>query len=170
MSKMARDKGKRGERMIIDWLQPIVDDLTAETGHKQITLQRNTIQSDKGGTDIVGIDWMAAEVKNCEQDNPAALEGWWKQCLDQALEWSRPGHVPLCPVLFYTRNHRPIRVRMYGILHDRQSVGIAHDCWRNAVVDISAEDFEAYFRQRTKAELLMALAREEALAQGVAAC
>ena len=172
MSKMARDKGKRGERKVIDWLQPLVDQICDELCIKRICLQRNTIQSDRGGTDVVGLDWMAAEVKNVENDTPGLLDTWWKQCEEQAREWSRPRLPPMCPVLFYMRNNRPIRVRMYGILYDKESTGKAREAWCNALVDVSAAAFEPYFVQRTKAELAMRKEAEELrrAPQGVAAC
>jgi hypothetical protein len=147
MSKMARDKGKRGERNVIDWLQPILNELTTSKNVKQILLQRNTVQSDRGGTDICGLDWMAAEVKNCESQCKSNLDAWWKQCLEQAEEWSTRKQ-KLTPVLFYMRNHQPIRVRMMGWVggHDTE---IGTPC----LVDVTKEDFEAYFRLRTLAEL-----------------
>lgn len=83
------------------------------------------------------------------------LDTWWKQCEEQAREWSRPGMPPMCPVLFYMRNNRPVRVRMYGVIYDKESTGKARDAWCNALVDVSAAAFEPYFVQRTKAELAM---------------
>jgi hypothetical protein len=150
---MARNKGKRGERAVIDWLQPLVDSICDELYIKRLILQRNTIQSDKGGTDIVGIDWMAAEVKNVENDTPGLLDSWWQQCVDQAEKWSVSGRPRLCPVLFYMRNRRPIRVRMFGIIFDKNSRDTAREVWCNAVIDIDRESFENYFIQRTKLEL-----------------
>jgi hypothetical protein len=61
----------------------------------------------------------------------------------------------MCPVLFYMRNNRPFRVRMYGVIYDKESTGKARDAWCNALVDVSAAAFEPYFVQRTKAELAM---------------
>lgn len=150
---MARDKGKRGERAVIDWLQPIVDEVYTSLGLKPVLLQRNTIQSDRGGSDLVGLPWLSAEVKNVENDSPGLLDSWWEQTERQAREWSQPNR-PLMPVLFYMRNRRPIRVRMCGILFDTESEGGVRDAWCNALVDVSAEHFELYFRQRLRAELM----------------
>lgn len=153
----SRDKGKRGERLVIDWLQPIVDEICQKINHAPIILQRNTIQSDKGGTDIVGIDWMAAEVKNAEQQNPAALLEWWIQCVSQAIAWSSPRR-PLTPVLFYKKAGVQLRVRMFGhvgwtadYMGERytQLVNCGHTCQ----VDIDKADFEIYFRNRMLYEL-----------------
>lgn len=150
MSKMARNKGKRGERMVIDWLQPIVDEICLDLNIKQVLLQRNTVQSDRGGSDIVGLPWLAAEVKNCESNGPANLDKWWEQTIKQAHEWADHTITPT-PVLFYTSNHRPIRVRMMGAIAAPEDNRIA---WVYSMVDVSAEDFERYFRSRTKLEFL----------------
>lgn len=149
MSRMARNKGKRGERMIIDWLQPIVDEICLELSIKQVLLQRNTVQSDRGGSDIVGLNWLAAEVKNCESQGPANLDKWWEQTKEQAESWS-DHRTKLTPVLFYTSNHRPIRVRMMGALAVPEDQFAA---WVYSIVDVSAEDFERYFRSRLTLEL-----------------
>ena len=145
---MARDKGKRGEREVIDWLQPIVNEIYRSYGIEPALLQRNTIQSDRGGTDIAGLEWLAAEVKNVEADNPAILKDWWTQCSEQASQWSKPGR-PMIPVLFYKRNRRPFRIRMPGF-----ACGHMEDkAFVFAVVDISMEAFEVYFRKRLEIEL-----------------
>lgn len=149
MSKMARNKGKRGERAVIDWLQPITDEIYRDVGLNPVLLQRNTVQSDRGGTDIVGLDWLAAEVKNVENDSPGLLDSWWEQCLEQSERWSKPGK-PMTPVLFYMRNRRPIRVRMNGFAC---CVGSSPLIYAQGLVDISAEAFEVYFRARLRHEL-----------------
>lgn len=102
--KSSLDKGKRGEREVIALLQPIVDKVYAEfegmrdarTGYevKGPRLQRNTLQSDSGGFDIVGLEWLALEVKFQETLN---VEVWWRQTCGQASE----GQVP---VLFYRKS------------------------------------------------------------------
>ena len=148
MSKKSRDKGKRGERAVIDWLQPVLNKLTKQIGVKPVLLQRNTVQSDRGGTDIIGLRWMGAEVKNCEKQNVSSLNDWWAQCVEQAEEWSEPGR-PLTPVLFYTKAFAPIRVRLPGAIWCPHAQGV-HVA---TMVDVSAEDFEAYFLARCRAEL-----------------
>lgn len=148
MSKMSRDKGKRGERAVIDWLQPILDEIYEDRGLPKVLLQRNTIQSDRGGSDLAGLDWLAAEVKNVEGDSPSLLADWWTQCYDQATEWSKPGKI-LTPVLFYKRNNRPFRIRMPGFA----SAHHQDEAYAYCVVDISMEAFEVYFRKRVVLEL-----------------
>lgn len=167
MSKKSRDKGKRGERLIIDWLQPISDELHEAAGLKPVLLQRNTIQSDCGGSDIVGLRWLAAEVKNCESQGPALLDSWWQQCVEQTEEGQTS-------ILFYTRARAPIRVRMLGWAGGHIS-GLP-DAGEDAepdlgvplLVDISAEAFEIYFAQRlahelAKRNLALAAAKTRAL-------
>lgn len=146
---MARNKGKRGERAVIDWLQPIVDKLCLELGIRKVILQRNTVQSDQGGSDIIGLDWMSAEVKNCEAQGPAALASWWEQTEQQARDWPKANGALRVPVLFYTRNHNPIRVRTQGIIFAQDD----KESFTYCMIDVSAESFEAYFWQRTKKEL-----------------
>src|SRR5438045_4158293 len=73
---MSRNKGKRAERQVIDLLQPIVDHCYKEAGLKPLLLQRNTVQSDQGGFDIIGLEWLALEVKHQEILN---VDAWWQQ-------------------------------------------------------------------------------------------
>ena len=132
----SRSKGQRAEREVVKILQPVIDELSRETGVSTPQLQRNTIQSDKGGFDLVGLDWLALEVKHCETFQ---LEKWWDQTLRQAK-----GKVP---VLFYRRNQISFRVRMRGTVWVDD---IFHDC----VCDISLDDFVKWFRLKLKSEFL----------------
>lgn len=149
---MSRNKGKRGERLIIDWLQPIVDKVYTEFSMKPVLLQRNTVQSDVGGSDICGLHWLAAEVKNCEAQGPQALHDWWKQCNEQYMEGQTP-------ILFYTRARAPIRIRMMGHVgyhsYNIEALDDPHDVDAGvaALVDISEADFEKYFEARLRSEL-----------------
>lgn len=102
MGKMARDKGARGEREVIDLLQPIVDTAYRAAGLEPPQLKRtSSMQADGGGCDVHGIDWLALEVKRCET---LSLDAWWRQCLQQ----TKPGQMP---VLVYRQNGRQWRVR-----------------------------------------------------------
>lgn len=133
----SRSKGQRAEREIVKILQPVIDEVSREAGVPSPQLQRNTIQSDKGGYDLVGLAWLAPEVKHCETFQ---LENWWKQTLRQA----KPEQVP---VLFYRRNQIPFRVRMLGTVWHEADY---HDC----VCDISIDDFIKWFRLKLKSEFL----------------
>lgn len=130
----SRNKGKRGEREIVNILQPVVDEVCAKNGFVQIELQRNTIQCDRGGYDIVGLDFLAIEVKHQEQLQP---ETWWKQTVKQ----TKKGQTP---VLFYRKNRMDWRVRMPGVLFCATCKG----AWHEATVDISIECFLGYLRKR----------------------
>lgn len=132
----SRAKGQRGERAIIDELQPIVDTVTYELGRESMLLQRNTLQSDRGGYDIVGLPWFAPEVKWCEVKN---VKAWWGQCVSQA----RIGQIP---VLFYKSNNEPWRVITYGGLGGTGA-------WLETTVEVDMHRFKIWFRLKLLYEL-----------------
>lgn len=136
----SRNKGKRGEREIVHLLQPVIDEVYASSGIPIPILQRNTIQSDRGGFDIVGLDWLAIEVKHQEQNN---VNGWWTQTVQQAGK--------KMPVLFYRRNNAKWRVRTVGYVFQRTST--TGPAFSEAVIDISTDDFLLYFKKRLVAEI-----------------
>ena len=119
-----RDKGQRGEREVIALLQPVVNRTYEAAGLEPPLLQRNQMQSHKGGYDIVGLDWLALEVKFQESFN---VERWWVQCNQQCKEGQ-------LPVLFYRKSRVAWRVRTYGYLDAEQLLV-------RGVVDISLETF-----------------------------
>lgn len=136
--KMSLGKGKRGEREIVKLLQPVVDKVYAcypQLGQAPI-IQRNTLQSDRGGFDLVGLDWLAPEVKFQESLN---LNGWWKQTAGQA----KPHQTP---VLFYRRSRVAwrVQIKMYRQLGEKRFFCRA---------DIAVEDFLVYFEHRLHLEL-----------------
>jgi hypothetical protein len=138
---LSRNKGKRAEREVIELLQPIVSEQYFKLVKVSPKLQRNTLQSDSGGCDISGLEWLALEVKHCETFN---LKDWWAQTVRQS-----EGHCdPKEPVLFYRRNKVDWRVRMRGSC-GRSGATV------NALVDISIEAFLMYFRKRLAFELLV---------------
>jgi len=80
--KSSRDKGMRAERAIIALLQPCVN--RAYVGSRVApapTLERNLEQSRAGGCDIIGLPWIAIEVKHQET---LQLASWWSQAVSQA--------------------------------------------------------------------------------------
>jgi hypothetical protein len=142
MALHALNKGKRAEREVISILQPVVTQLYRAAHITPPTLQRNTIQSDDGGCDLVGLDWLALEVKHQETFH---LNEWWVQTVTQAYR----GGKRRVPVLWYKRNNVQWRVRMPG------GCGAEHDnVWSQAVVDISYLAFMDYFNARLTHELL----------------
>ena len=64
---MSRNKGKRGEREVVKLLQPVVNEVYESLGLEPPLLERNLMQSHKGGCDLAGLDWLALEVKYQEQ-------------------------------------------------------------------------------------------------------
>lgn len=133
---MSRNKGKRGEREVIKLLQPVVNEVYRSLGLEPPLLERNLMQSHKGGCDLTGLDWLALEVKYREQEQMAS---WWDQCKRQA----KPDREP---VLFYRKNHAKWKVRMFGYL-------VAGSQRVRCPVDITPEAFMAYLRLRLLKEL-----------------
>lgn len=131
---MSRNKGKRAEREVIAILQPIVNHVWLTHGLEPPLLQRNTLQSDQGGCDLAGLEWLSLEVKHCETFQ---LTQWWAQTVRQAK--GRNGQKKTA-VLFYRKNNVAWRVRMEGQAGDFRP-------WA-CVVDIAQEDFEYWFYNR----------------------
>lgn len=137
---MSRNKGKRGEREVIDALQPVVNQVYAAHGYAEVdipVLKRNTLQSDGGGFDIVGLHWFAPEVKYHETFH---VEKWWAQCVAQAGR----GQVPV--LLWRCNGMRTWNVRMLGYV-GAPSLGLT------VPVQLSFEDFRKWFRIQLNKEI-----------------
>lgn len=144
----SRAKGQRGEREVIDFLQPIVTECYSITlgivgrGARPHppppTLQRNSLQCDRGGklgnADIAGLDFLAIEVKNQVQQN---VDEWWRQC-EACAKNSRTGAEP---VLLYKAGRGRWRARLKG------SIGYSVSEVR-CVCDVALEPFLQWFRAR----------------------
>lgn len=128
-----RAKGQRAEREAIKLLQPVVDKVYWEMGSKAPVLERNQMQTHRGGYDIVGIDWMSLEIKHQEQ---LSVEDWWEQCIMQ----TKPGQIP---VLMYKQNNVKWRVRIVARVGDR-----------TIPVEIGVEDFLMYFEYKLREKLI----------------
>ena len=127
MAKASRDKGARGEREVIDLLQPIVDTAYKAVGLEPPQLKRtSSMQADGGGCDVHGLPWLALEVKRCET---LQIESWWRQCCAQA----QPGQLS---VLVYRQNGRKWRARL------QTQMAVTNTF---ATVDMSLIDFVYYF-------------------------
>jgi hypothetical protein len=133
---MSRAKGKAGEREVIAILQPVVNQVFELFDEEPPRLQRNSLQSDGGGSDIHGLDWMALEVKFHKDES---VNTWWAQTVRQAGKKK-------VPILFYRTNNRPWRVVMFGLL-GTPSAGLT------CRVTVSVEDFLAWFRIKLTQEL-----------------
>jgi hypothetical protein len=134
----AQSKGARGEREIVNLLQPVVTKIYSELGKEPPILVRNSLQSRQGGYDLLGLDWMALEIKRCETLN---IKSWTEQCLAQA----GPGQTP---ILIYKQNNRSWKVMMYALLVPGGSTNLKVWC------EIGLESFLAYFEYRLKHEVM----------------
>jgi hypothetical protein len=133
--KSSKRKGYRGEKEVIDLLQPIVNDVCGLG--TEVVLERNLMQARKGGCDMVGLDWISLEVKRQEK---VQVSVWWKQTLRQCKDGQTP-------VLLYRENHAPWKCRM------RVRLELGGGKQLLATVDIDIATFLLYFRHRTKHEL-----------------
>lgn len=159
MANRSKAKGSRGEREILDLLQTVVNE---EYGR----VKRTPPELSRGphGKDIVGLPWLAPEVKRHEPPKvagsnnrlgeltPAQVAAFWEQCKRQAVV---PENAPVTgyarePVLFYRMNNRPWNVRMFGYL------GINGRSERvRCPVDTTLEAFVAWFRLRIRADIAL---------------
>lgn len=141
MSKMGLMKGKRAEREIVKLLQPIIDKVYGEAGiigNDFPVLQRNTLQSDKGGYDIVGLDWLAIEVKHQEQ---LSINTWWQQTLKQ----TKSGQMP---TLFYRKNN----VKWKVVIITGAWLGQGYMAVRST---LDLEEYLEFFERRLRWEVSM---------------
>lgn len=135
----SRRKGRVGENEVIGMLQPIVDKVCKECGKVRFELMRDQRQRFQPKLyDIVGIPWLALEVKRVE--NQSGINGWWKQTLDATKE----GQVP---VLLYRQNNRPWMVRTRVSLRVRKGVSV------KCTVTMSFAQWAVWFEQKLSAEL-----------------
>lgn len=132
----SREKGKRAEREVVKLLQPVVNKVYEKVGKEPPQLERNLMQSHKGGHDIVGLEWLALEVKHHETLNVLV---WWEQTKKQA------GQTRL-PVLIYKQNRVKWRVLMFGYLPAGEE-RVRCPC------DVSLEAFLVFFEKRLTSEV-----------------
>lgn len=135
--KSSLDKGKRAEREIVKLLQPVVTKVYQAAGKEVISLERNLMQSHKGGYDIAGLDWLAPEVKHHET---LQVSRWWSQTVMQAGK-------DRVPVLFYRQSRRAWSVRI------RVSLPLAKSRITTPG-DISMAAFIIWFERRLTEEVI----------------
>lgn len=140
MAINSRAKGQRGERMVADLLNSACIRVAHDLGCKPPVFSRNLVQSRNGGHDLVGMDWIAVEVK-WYAEVKSQLARWWEQTLRQAQA------VNAEPVLIYKANGSKWSVRMYGRLE------IAPGRRLRVPVDISMDNFLVWFEKRVALEL-----------------
>ncbi len=134
-----RDKGQRAERAVVDLLNPIIARVCAA----DVKLSRNLSQTQKGGHDLVGLDWLAIEVKHQET---LCLDQWWAQAKRQAEAHSLTTGKPAIPVLIWKQNRVKFKVRMPGQL-------VAGNLRVNTTVDIALPAFLLWFETMLKTEM-----------------
>ncbi len=135
-----RQKGQRAERDAIKLLQPVIDRVYCLYGYEPPFLERNQQQTNRGGYDIIGLEWIALEIKHQEK---LQVEQWWQQALRQ----TKNGQTT---VLMYKRNNVSWRVRLRG------SVG-------NTIctVEVDTQDFLNWFEERLHYLLQWQMAGEQ---------
>jgi hypothetical protein len=112
-------------------LQAVTDKVTTKLGLPSIHIQRNSLQSDKGGADLHGLEGFAIEVKFCENEQ---LNQWWAQAVRQAV------NLRAVPVLFYRPSHVAWRVKLRAhILTPLNTESVGMD------VLMSVDDFLGWF-------------------------
>ena len=131
----ARDKGQRAERAAVKLLQPIINHVFQTVGKEPPQLERNLMQSHKGGHDIIGLDWLALEIKHQETLH---INAWWEQTKQQAGKLKEP-------ILMYKQNNVKWRVMLYGYIPSKAE-------YLQCPVDICLEDFLVYFERRVRDE------------------
>ena len=147
MSRMGLMKGKRGEREVIKLMQPVLEEVYTMVGRADEVpkLKRNLMQSAEGGFDIVGLEWLALEVKFHETEQ---MGSWWAQCKRQAGDGQEP-------VLIHRKSRAPWKVRMFGALPLPSGQKI------KCPVDISVDTFLIYLRYRLLQELPYSMSEDQ---------
>ena len=154
----ARVKGKSGEYEVIAMLKPVVDKVYKKYASEVPLLERNSLQTNKGGSDIAGLPWLAIEVKRQELLN---LNVWW----EQAIYSTKKGQVT---VLVYRQNRGKWRAQLLAALplnFNRPNEKLEFmnlDCGNPEPikVDITIEDFLDWFEQKVEYELLLQIKQE----------
>lgn len=118
----SRIKGQDAEREVIRIILPVVRGVLGPDA----VLSRNLEQYQRGGHDIVGIDWLALEVKRQEE---LQIEAWWRQTLAQASS-------TMVPVLAFRQSRKPWRVMMCGYLREEVQCR----------VEVTMDDFLLYLK------------------------
>ena len=138
-----KNKGGAGERHVIKLLQPVIDNiflLADELDQNDIPiLNRNLDQVRDGGNDIIGVDFLAIEVKNQATIN---LSKWFDQTKEQASKNQEP-------VLIYKVKGK-WRVMMFGLI----------PCGKKSIrtnVDIDMSAFIVWFEMMLKQMLGIAV-------------
>lgn len=142
----SRDKGQRAERLVANILKPIIQSVYGQCSNTPI-IERNVAQSQRGGHDLIGLDWLAIEVKHQET---LAVETWWAQCKAQATRASVEKGFYVEPVLIWKQNNVKMNVRLFGYVQ-------AGESRVRCPVVISMEAFLVWFKTRLQHEVKQSL-------------
>lgn len=137
MGSLSINKGKRAEREVANMLNPILDRLCTQLNIDPVRLSRNLKQTQVGGFDLDGLDWIAIEIKHHKQ---VSINSWWAQTLRQATDEREP-------VLIWKQHGGKWKVRMYGRLEIEPGRRL------KVVVDTSIDDFLVWFEKRAEVDL-----------------
>lgn len=157
MGSLSIQKGKRAERQIATLLNVEIDRVCSNLGVDTTKLKRNLAQTQQGGFDLEGLDWIAIEIKHHAK---AQMSSWWDQTLRQAEPiyslvgngTTRTGAYRREPVLIWKLNGQKWNVRMFGRLEIEPGRRI------RVPVDVSWESFVAWFTRRLEVEIKRSLA------------
>lgn len=130
-----RSKGQRGEREAASLVMAWAEEVTDHMGVEAVELKRNLQQSRQGGYDLVGLDWLALEVKRHE--SLAGLPGWWRQTLKQTKEGQQP-------MLMYRQNRSPWRFRLQVVAAHYAPCG--HSGTSLLVADVAEAEAKRWFQ------------------------
>lgn len=148
MGSLSIQKGKRAERDVASRLNPILSAVCISCGVDEQRLARNLKQTQIGGHDLDGLDWLAIEIKH---HKAVSLPAWWRQTCGQAgcdeLGTPIPGRTHREPVLIWKQHGGKWNVRMLGRLEIEPGRRL------RAVVDISWDAFLVWFEKRCEVEI-----------------
>lgn len=165
MGSLSIQKGKRAEREIASRLNIVTAKVCEKLGVDLVKLKRNLSQTQNGGFDLEGLDWLAPEIKHHKQPS---LNTWWYQTCRQAgpLDAGLTGANAATkfkrePVLIWKQHGGQWRVRMFGRLEIEPGRRL------RVVTDISMADFEAWFERKLEVELKKTLEATLGLDEGL---
>lgn len=144
----SRAKGQRGEREVLHLIQSAINEVYSAAGLALVDMpkiERNLMQSMKGGHDLIGLDWIALEVKRVENQTPSNILSWWEQCKRQAS--AEVGGREREPVLFFRSSATVWSVRMFGYLMCADGARV------RTPVDIGIEAFLPWFKRELMNDL-----------------
>lgn len=131
-------KGKAGEREAVKLIQPWVNEVYASLDMQAPDLLRNQMQTAVGGYDIVGLNWLALEVKRQEQ---LSLNAWW----NQVTKACKDGQVP---VVMFRQNRKKWRFLITSWLHTGGQGHMECRC------EVDSDTFERWFKARCRYEAI----------------